>query len=100
MTSAHKEGGTRDPSQLARQYRALSPSRLENRAVVLIDDVVTSGAKLCAAARHLADRGVLVEEPAFVVARTVHEKGVAARTLTQSYAPWPREREPEDEPAF
>ena len=34
----------------------------------------TIGSKLCAAAGHLAKLGVLIEEPAFVVARTVHEK--------------------------
>lgn len=98
VESAHKQGGTRDPVQVLKDYRSPTPIRLDKRTVVLVDDVVTSGARLCAAERFLTSRGVVVEELAFAVARTVHEKGKAGLPLARDYNPWLPE--PDDEFPF
>lgn len=98
VESAHKQGGTRDPVKVMEDYRSDADPRLDARTVVLIDDVVTTGARLCAAERYLTNQGVVVEGLAFAVARTVHEKGVAAKSLIQDYNPWPPE--PDDDFQF
>lgn len=65
---------------------------------VLIDDVDTTGARICAAARFLVGIGVAVNGRAFAMARTAHKKGEAVKTLILPYDPWPAE--PEGESPF
>jgi len=92
MPSAHEEGGSRNPDDLVRFY-ALAPGMLaraitmHGRTVVLVDDVVTSGARLKAAETFLTTASSArypVAPVAFAVARTVHIKAAAFAPLLES----------------
>lgn len=63
-------GGGRNSHEIEYHLRHTSLAELEN--VVLLDDVMTTGAHLRAAARFLAKGGIDVED-AFVVGRTIWE---------------------------
>lgn len=60
-------GGGRNSTEIERHLRDTGVSGLRN--VVLLDDVMTSGAHLRAGARYLAKKGIIVED-ALVVGRT------------------------------
>jgi predicted amidophosphoribosyltransferase len=68
MASAHRGGGQRSSSQLAPHY-VIENIRLAQQ-IVLIDDVLTTGGHLCAAAARLRAAGFDVSDTAFAVART------------------------------
>lgn len=89
ISSAHKESGTRDPSALQPLYRSGGYNDCGPRRIVLIDDVVTTGARLCAAERFLEEKRFNVAPVAFVVARTAHEKGPPVKDMVIEYDPWP-----------
>lgn len=85
--STHAGGGTRDVTKIIPHYRtdAGHSFQLGYRKVILIDDVVTSGAHLRAAEHHLRVANVNVLDVAFAVARTVHVAGVAFSNRVESY---------------
>lgn len=96
LLSAH-DGGSRDPSALQR-FMAVDDFECFlnlDRTVVIVDDVVTSGARLTACTQTLLAKGMKVYDLAFAVARTVHVKGQPFAPLIETC---PREI-PEPPPA-
>jgi len=78
-------GGPRNTYELEKHLRITAAANLKQ--VVLLDDVMTTGAHLRAAARFLAKEGITVAD-AFVVARTIwNPKPSMFRCETETIAP-------------
>jgi adenine/guanine phosphoribosyltransferase-like PRPP-binding protein len=58
MPSAHQQGGTRNPKRIRDNLTVTS--RMKGRSVIIVDDVLTSGGHLKAAADALRDAGATV----------------------------------------
>jgi hypothetical protein len=83
----HRSGAARNPYEMLSAY-ACSPFLPRADTVVLLDDVVTTGAHLYAAERFLTKRGLVVAEYALAVAHTTHDKTEPFKVRAQTYDPW------------
>lgn len=89
QASASSGGGTRNAADVLPHYRhdVAEAAAAHMSSVVLVDDVVTTGARLSAAEHYLRSQGVNVADIAFAVARTVHAKWEPFGVHVETYPP-------------